>query len=114
VRQRRRKARGDEAGEPVDDQRGAQDREVSGAGRQQPGDGEHHHHASAVGPDEHKAPVPPVKQRTGERAEQRVRQVEHGERAGYRPRRRGTLGVEQDRADDARGEQTVAELTDDA
>ena len=96
VWQRRRQARGDEAGESVDDQGGDQNCQIVCAGRKQRGDGQHHQQASDVGADEHQAPVPPVQQRTGERAEQRVGQVKHGERAGDGPRRCGTLGVEQE------------------
>ncbi len=112
VRQRRRQAGRDEAGEPVDDQRGDQDRQIVCADREQHGDDEHHQQAPDVGADEHQASVPPVQQRAGERAEQRVRQIEHGERAGDGPRRRGPFGAEQQPARQARGEQAVTELTD--
>ena len=60
--------------------------------------------------DEHQPPVPAVQQRAGERAEHRVGQEQHGERARDLPRARGPVGVEQQGARQAGLEQAVAEL----
>ena len=57
----------------------------SGADGQQHRDAEDQQQPAQVGADEHPAPVPSVQQRTGERAEQRVRQEQHRERAGDLP-----------------------------
>ncbi len=55
-------------------------------------------------------PVPAVQQRARERAEHRVRQVQHSERAGDLPRAGGAVGVEQQAARQTGLEQAVAEL----
>jgi hypothetical protein len=110
VRQRRRKAGGDEAGEAVDDQCTEQDGPVVGSGREQRGDAEYQDQPREVGSDQHGPPVPSVQQCTGEWSKQRVRQVQNRERASDLPRADGTLRVEQQTARQPGLEQAVAEL----
>jgi hypothetical protein len=112
MRQRRRQTRGDEPGESVDDQRAAQYRHVARSRHQQRGDSEDQHQPAEVCPDEHQSAIPTVEQRPGERAEQRVRQEQHGERSCDRPGGGGPLGVEQNGPREAGLEQPVAELAD--
>ena len=110
IRQGGRKPRSDEPGEAVDHQRAAQHEYIAGTDRQADSHDRHRHHSAHVGGDQHQASVPAVHQRTGERTEQRIRQKQHGERAGDRQRAAGALGVEQQRAGQARLKQAVAEL----
>ena len=110
VRQRGRKAGRDEAGETVDDQRAEQDRIVVRARREQRGDAEHQHQPPDVRADQHQPPVPTVQQRTCERSEQRVRQVQHSERGGDFPRAGGAVGTEQKAARQTGLEEPVTEL----
>ena len=76
------------------------------------GDREHQHQPAQVGADQNQPPVPAVQQRAGERAEHRVRQVQHGEGACDLPRAGGPFGVEQKPARQSGLEQAVAELAD--
>ena len=94
VRQCRRKARGDEPGEPVDDQRTEQDGPVAGSRREQRGDAEHQDQPREVGSDQHRPPVPSVQQSARERTENRVGEIQNGERGRDLPRACGAFGAE--------------------
>ena len=84
--------------------------QVVRARREQRGDAEHQHQPPDVRADQHQPPVPTVQQRTGERSEHRVRQVQNGERRGELPRAGGAVGVEQQPARQTGLEQAVTEL----
>ena len=110
VRQRGGKARGDEPGEPVGDQRTEQDGQSLAPDASSAAMPSTRTSLREVGSDQHRPPVPSVEQSARERTEHRVGEVQNGERGGYLPRARGALGAEEESAREPRLKEAVAEL----
>ena len=99
--------------EPVDrgdQQRGRVERHALDPGRDLDRDDADQQAAQHVGPEQHPLPPPAVQQHAGERPDERVRQQQHGERAGDLGRVAGALRAEQHHPGQARLEHPIGAL----
>ena len=111
VGQRRRQTGHDEPRQAVGQQRRDQQRNFAGSDGQNHADPGDQHQAAGVRADEHQPSIPPVHQRPGERAQQRVGQEQHRERTRDRHRVGGPVGIEKQRSRERRLEETLTELS---